>query len=303
MRYVWLGAIGALVVAVALVRSVLFVDETEYVIVTEFGRPVRILDEAGLHLKLPYQSGIRIDRRLQVYDPKPSEFLAKEKKNVDLDVFVCWRVADPLRFRDRVGDVVGAETRIHDIVWSELADEVGRNPREALVSIDPSQHKLDELTRRVTRACARRATTDLGIEVLDVRLKRINLPSQVRDSVFQRMRDERARIASQYRAEGDEEAMKIRAQADKERTGTLAKAYGTAEKTRGDAEARATAIYAEAHQADPEFYELRRTLEAYRTILDEKTTILLSGDSDLLKYLTRPARPVPAAGGAEGAKK
>jgi membrane protease subunit HflC len=285
MKMRWLLLIVVLAGA-ALWRSVVFVDETEFVIVTQFGRPVATHRQAGLQMIPPWQSAIRIDKRLQIYDPKPSEFLAKEKKNVDLDVFVCWRVAQPQQFVESVADAVGAESRLHDIVMSELAAEVGRNPREALVSTDAGSHRLAEIVADVTKRCADRAMSDYGIEVLDVRLKRISLPMQVRDSVFQRMRDERARIASQYRAEGEEEATKIRAEADANRTITLAAAYATAEKTRGDAEARATKLYAEAHKLDPEYYELRRTLEAYEKILDEKTTILLSGDSPLLKYLS-----------------
>lgn len=274
-------------VGVGLWRSVLFVDETETVIVTEFGRPVRTLDEAGPYFRPPYQSAIRIDRRLQIYDPPPSEFLAKEKKNVNLDVFVCWRVHAPHRFLETVNNPVDAKKRIHDIVWSELAAEVGRNPLEALVSTDGELHRLDELVGDVAGRCARRAESDYGIEIVDVRLKRISLPTQVRDSVFQRMRSERARIARQYRAEGDEKGLEIRAEADKQRTVILAKAYAQAEKTRGEAEAEATRIYTAAHQKDPQFYELTRTLEAYQKFLDEKTTVLLSADSDLLKYLTR----------------
>ncbi|MHC4177567.1 MAG: protease modulator HflC [Planctomycetota bacterium] len=277
--------------AVAAYRSVLFVDETETVIVTQFGRPVSTLnearDEAGLHFKPPYQSAIRIDRRLQIYDPPPSEFLAKKKKNVDLDVFVCWRVHDPEFFLKTVNNPVDAKKRIHDIVWSELHAEVGRNELEALVSTDDELHRLDELVDDVAGRCAKRAQSDYGIEIVDVRLKRIGLPQQVRDSVFRRMRSERDRIARQYRAEGDEKAEEIRAEADKQRTIILAKAYAQAEKTRGEAEAAATGIYAAAHQKDPQFFELTRTLEAYKKFLDEKTTILLSADSDLLKYLTR----------------
>ena len=291
-----IGWIAICLVAAAIVsyRTVLFVDETEFVIVTQFGRPVRTLRQAGLHLKWPYQSAIRVDRRLQIYDPRASEFLGQKKKNVTLDVFVCWRVDDPQRFLETAGDVAGAQERLHDDVFSELAGVVGRNPREALVSTEPQVHKLDALVASVTDSCARQALAEYGIRILDVRLKRISLPKQARESVFRRMRDERARIASQYRAEGDEEAMKIRAQANKERTKTLAEAYKTAETTRGDAEAKAIAIYTKAHGKDPQFYELRRTLEAYRKILDDKTTLLLSADSDLLKYLTgstAPARP------------
>lgn len=310
MKRTWLVLILALV-AFAIYRSVVFVDETEMVIVTQFGEPVdsyRVTGarfdgvfpwvridrakaeprDAGLRLKLPYQSAIRIDRRLQIYDPRPSEFLAAEKKNVNLDVFVCWKVNDeePLLFLKTAGDLAGAEARIHDIVWSELASEVGRNPLEALVSIEPQSHKLDELVRTVAQRCDQRTEASYAVHIVDIRLKRISLPAQVRDSVFQRMRMERARIAEQYRAEGEEEAMKIRATADKDRTVTLAQAYADSEKIRGEGEAEATRIYADAHQKDPDFYELLRTLEAYKKFLDDKTTILLSADSDLLKYLS-----------------
>jgi membrane protease subunit HflC len=310
MKSKWLWLVPA-VAAVALWRSLVFVDETEMVIVTQFGEPVESYrvaglqrqgefpwvkfdfanaapGDAGLRFKMPYQSAIRIDRRLQIYDPRPSEFLAAEKKNVDLDVFVCWQVdpTEPLQFLQTVNDLNGAEARIHDVVWSELAAEVGRSPLEHLVSIDPEMHRLDELVGQVAQRCNERTERAYGIRIIDMRLKRISLPSQVRDSVFQRMRAERARIAAQYRAEGEEEAMKIRAAADKERTVTLAQAYAESEKIRGQGEAEATRIYAEAHAVDPEFYELLRTLEAYRKFLDEKTTVLLSADSELLKYLT-----------------
>ncbi|MBM4017260.1 MAG: protease modulator HflC [Planctomycetes bacterium] len=280
-----------LVAAAALVawRSLVFVDEAEFVIVTQFGRPVSTLREAGLHFKMPYQSALRIDRRIQIYDPRPSEFLAREKKNIDLDMFVCWRVEEPQKFIETVGDFAGAEARLHDIVWSELAAEVGRNPVEALVSTQPQVHRLDEIVAAVAGRCAQRSAAAYGIGIVDVRLKRVSLPAQVRDSVFARMRAERSRIARQYRAEGEEEALKIRATADRERTVTLAKAYAEAEKIRGQGDAEATRIYAEAYQQDLPFYELVRTLEAYRKFLDDKTTVVLSADSDLLRFLTREA--------------
>ena len=272
-------------------RSLVFVDEAETVIVTQFGDPIRTLNdterEAGLHFKLPYQSAVRIDRRLQIYDPRTSEFLAKEKKNLDLDVFVCWRVGSPRVFLETVNDFAGAEALLHDIVWSELAAEVGRNEVEALVSDDPELHRLDDLVGGVTEACRRDAESAYGIEIVDVRLKRIALPEQVRENVFDRMRTERARIAGQYRAEGEEKALEIRAEADKQYTVALAEADAEAENTRGEAEAEAIRIYTQAHQKDPEFYELVRTLEAYEKFLDEKTTVLLAADSDLLKYLMR----------------
>ena len=285
MRTRWLLLLAAVALA-AVYRTVLFVDETQFVIVTQFGRPVRTLRDAGFHLKLPYQSAIVIDRRLQIYDPRPSEFLTEEKKNVDLDAFVCWRVADPQRFLEAVNDLPGAESRLHDIVWSELAAEVGHSALEALVSTDRGAHRLDSLVADVAVRCRERAAQAYGIEVVDVRLKRIGLPSQVRESVFQRMRSERQKMARQYRAEGEGKALEIRAAADKERTVTLAQAYAEAERTRGSGDAEATRIYSAAHQKDAEFYEFLRTLEAYRKFLDSKTTVLLSADSPLLKYLT-----------------
>ncbi len=276
-------------------RSLLLVDETETVIVTQFGDPVREIEAAGPYFKAPYQSTIRIDRRMQIYDPPPSEYLAKEKKNVNLDVFVCWRVETPRRFIETVGNPAGAEMRIHDVVFSELKAEIGKTELEALIAVDSTTHRLDEIMRGVTGRCSRTAKSAYGIKVVDVRLKRINLPTQIRESVFARMRAERARIAQQYRAEGEKEAMLIRNAADTIRATTLADADAEAQRTRGLAEAEATGIYTAAHRQDPEFYELVRSLDAYKKIFDEKTTVLLSADSDLLKYFSRvPIAAEPA---------
>lgn len=288
-KWLWLFLLALLVGAAW--RCVLFVDETQFVIVTQFGRPVRTLTEAGLYYKQPYQSWLGIDRRIQIYNPRPAEFLTKEKKNVDLDVFVCWRVEEPQQFLETVNDLAGAAARIHDLVWSKLAAAVSRSPLEGLVCIDAKSHQLEGLVQGVGRECAADVQKKYGIAIVDVKVKRIGLPSQVRESVFERMRKERARIAEQYRSQGKEESLKIRAAADKQRTEILAEAYADAEIVRGKAEAQATRVYSEAHQKDPQFYELLRTLEAYKKILDEKTTLLLSGDSDLWKYLNHGAAP------------
>jgi membrane protease subunit HflC len=342
----WIIALVVIVAIIALVRSVVFVDETEVVIITQFGRPVRTVEEAGLIFKAPYQSALRFDRRLQMYDPLPSEFLTSEKKNLDLDVFVCWRISNPQQFLQSVTDSTGARLRIHDIVFAELAAAFGQAKLDYILTTDAESRQLDQMiygttamcrvffpelaaafgqaelndilkrdveSRRldpliegVTANCRDRLLASSGIEVLDVRLKRISLPgdTDVRESVFDRMRSERERLARQYRAEGDEAATKIRAEADKDKTVMLADAYAAAEKIRGKGEADAIRIYTQAHEADPEFYELTRTLEAYEKFLDEKTTILLSSDSDLLKYLTRGAMPpqgsMPAGTVADG---
>lgn len=295
MKRTLLILIVVTVLAVLVARSVVFVDESEMVIITQFGRPLNTCREAGLRWKLPYQSAIRIDRRLQIYDPSPSEFLAAQKKNLDLDVFVCWRVKDPQRFLETVSDFTGAEFCMHDIVWSELATEVGSHPIEALVSTEADVHQLDQIQEDVAARCAARAEREFGIEIVDVRLKRISLPDQVRESVFQRMRAERARIARQYRAEGEKEAQIIRSTAQRERTELLAEAEKKAQGVRGQAEAEATRHYAAAHAQDPEFYELLRKLEAYRKILDDQTTLLLRTDSELFDVLVDGQRSLGPA--------
>ena len=296
MKFKWLLLLIVVAAAAVAWRCFLFVDETQLVIVTQFGRPVAEIDAAGLYVKPPYQSAIAIDRRIQIYNPRPAEFLTSEKKNIDLDVFVCWRVAkeNPQLFLQTVSDLEGAAARIHDLVWSKLAAAVSRTPLEALVCTDPKMHQLDRLVHDLAAECVEPMRTKFGIELIDVKIKRIGLPDQVRESVFERMRKERSRIAERYRSEGKEESLKIRAEADKQKTILLATAYAGSEIIRGKAEAEATRVYSEAHLKDPGFYELLRTLEAYKRIFDEKTTIVLSGDSDFLKFLTRgPADAAP----------
>ncbi|MBN2451097.1 MAG: protease modulator HflC [Lentisphaeria bacterium] len=281
-------------------RCFVTVDETETVMVTQFGRYVATLREAGLHRKMPYQSVMRFDRRLQVYDPRPSEFLTSDPKNILLDVYVCWRISEPLAFLQRVTDRAGAEARLHDIVWAELAAAIGRCPLAALVSDQEGEMDAakvmagvrDRCRERVGQVPGREDGESFGIEIVDVRLKRVTLPEQNRQSVFDRMRAERDRIARQYRAEGEEEALKIRAEADWEKSRLLAEARRDAEKTRGEAAEEAIRIYAEAHGKDPEFYRFYRSLESYRKILGEKTTVMLGADSELMRYLVDPRAAV-----------
>jgi len=280
-------AIG--VIAFVIWRSFVAVDETEFAIVTQFGKHVATLRDAGLHPIWPFQSVTRFDRRMQLYDPRPSEFLTSDPKNILLDVYVCWRIDDPLVFLQRATDRAGAEARLHDIVWAELAAEIGRSPLSDLVSDQPGEMKARTLLERIAEACRAQAGEALGLEIVDIRLKRINLPEQNKQSVFDRMRAERDRIARLYRAEGEEEALRIRADADRQKSGLLADANRDAEKRRGEAARQAIEIYASAHGKDPEFYQFLRSLEAYRNILTENTTMVLSADSEFFRYLADPA--------------
>jgi membrane protease subunit HflC len=286
----WYYIIAGIVVVVLILRTAAFVvDETQSAIVTQFGSPVRVVDRAGFHWKIPQpiQAVRFFDRRLLVYDPKPTEFLTNDKKNVVVDAFVTWRIADPRKFLETVNDRGGAEVRMADIVASELGAALGRYPLQALITTDEEQMKVAEIMSGVTDGVRSSAATGFGIDVADVRMKRLAFPEQNKQSVFDRMRAERDRIAKRYRSEGEEEAIKIRATADKERQEILAEAYREAEKTRGEGDAEATKIYASAFNTDPEFYRFLRTLESYRRFMDEKTTIVLSSDSDLLELLNR----------------
>ena len=277
----------ALIALIVLWRTFFTVDETQFAIVTQFGRPVRAIASAGLKLKWPWQSLLSFEKRLMVYNPRPSEFLTKDKKNVVVDNYVCWRIADPNRFLQTVNDLIGAEMRLHDTVWAAAAAALGNTDLSALVSTKPEEVRVSEVMKQVTEATRARALEQYGIEIVDVRMKRLNLPTQNRESVFARMRAERERIARQYRAEGEAEALKIRAEADQEKSRILSESYREAERIRGDGDAQSTKIYAEAYSRDPKFYKLVRTLEAYKKVIDPNTTAILSSDSELLKLLTQ----------------
>ena len=313
-RYFWIAIV---LVVVLLLRVPFAVDETEYAIVTSFGRPVgEPISEAGLHFKLPWQTVIRLDRRLQIFDPRPSEFLLTTKngtgegteigQNVLVDYFVTWRVLGPsrgernptdevrlgpLKFLQSVNNMVNAQDRLLEVVHSQLSSHLGRVDMSCLVSTNKDDVRISDIEQAVTEQCRQIARRDFGIEIDDVRIKRINFPEQNRQAVFDRMRAERQRKATEYRAEGQREAMRIKAQADKEASKILAEAYREAERIKGEGDAKAIAIYSAAHNKSPAFYKLYRTLEAYKKFLDEKTTVVLSSNSELLKLLTQ-GRPL-----------
>jgi membrane protease subunit HflC len=279
----------AAVFFILFINSILFcVNETEYAIVTQFGKPVRVIESAGLHIKWPdpVQSLRRFDRRLLLFDPEPSEYLTQDKKNILVDNYMGWRISEPRKFLEAVKERSVAEVFLADIASAAMGASLGNYPLSALVSTDPEQIKVDEIMAEVTAECREKASQEYGIYILEMRLKRLSLPDQNKESVFQRMRTERERMAKKYRSEGEEEAMKIRAEADIECRAILSEAYKQAQQVIGEGEAEATRIYAAAYNRDPRFYKLVRTLESYRKVLNEKTTVVLSTDSELLELLT-----------------
>jgi membrane protease subunit HflC len=243
--------------------------------------------DAGLHVKWFFQSATYFDRRLRVYDPRPSEFLTRDKKNLVIESYVAWRIRDPKHFVETVGDPVSAEMRLHDIVWSGLSAVLGTHDLDSIVAPTAAGVQAEGFLDQLTAATGSSALSQYGIEIVDVRIKRINLPEQNKQSVYARMRAERERIARQYRAEGEEQALRIRADADRQRDEILSAAYKEAEKTRGEGDAASTRIYSQAYSRNPKFYKLTRTLESYKKILDDKTTAILSSDSELLKVLMK----------------
>lgn len=262
------------------------VRETEFVLITQFGQPLYTVTDAGLHVKWFFQSATYFDRRLRVYNPRPSEFLTRDKKNLVIENYVVWKIQDPKRFVETVGDPVAAEMRLHDIIWSGLSAALGTHDLESIVSAAPEKLQASQMLDNLSALTDRAALDQYGINVVDVRIKRLNLPEQNKQSVYARMRAERERIARQYRAEGEEQALSIRADADRQREEILSVAYKQAEKVKGEGDADSTRIYGQAFNRNPRLYKLLRTLEAYKKVLDDKTTAVLSSDSELLKILT-----------------
>lgn len=282
-------ALIALVVVAALylVSSFYVVDVTEYVVVTLFGDPVAVHTEPGLHfdLRKPVESIARIDARLLTLDLDPTEFHTEDKINVVASGYALWQVEDPLLYLRRVYNRRGAESRITDILSSELGSAIGRVPMAALVSTDTTAMRLDEVVQTIFEKSRDRIRADYGVAVREFQIKRIAFPEQNKESVFQRMRAERQRIARGFRSEGEEESLKIRGEADREKTAILAEANRRAEEFRGEGEAEATRIYAEAIRANPDFYTFLRTLDSYEKIIGAKTTLVLPSDSELMRLL------------------
>lgn len=263
------------------------VRETEFVLITQFGRPLYTVSEAGLHMKWFFQSSNYFDKRLRVYNPRPSEFLTRDKKNLVIESYVAWRIQDPQKFVETVGDPIAAEMRLHDIVWSGLSASLGNHDLDSLISTNAQAVQSKAIFDQLATDTDKKALAQYGLQVVDVRIKRINLPDQNKQSVYARMRAERERIARQYRAEGEEQALRIRADADRQKEEILSLAYKDAEKLRGEGDAESTRVYSQAYSRNPRFYKLLRTLEAYKKVLDDKTTAILSSDSELLKVLMR----------------
>ncbi len=308
-------AVGVLLAATA--SSVVLVDETEFVIVERLGQIVAVYDtpdSRGLHFKWPWPLGVarRFDARVQLFDPPGREIFTRDKKNITVETFVCWRIgqsashspesstAPIARFFRSLGSHEAGAARLESRIRSIVATRVGQLDMSDLLRVQdsesgPSENKagvLEDLSREI-REQLQRGKADgedllerMGIEIVDARVKRINFPLGNQQAVFERMKSERQKIADRYRSAGLAESTVIKSHADRQHAELIAKADADAERIRGEAEAKATSILNQAHAADPEFYRLQRTLDAYRKILNDKTTLVLSASSSMLKLLT-----------------
>lgn len=273
-----------LVLLVILVMSSLYtVTEMERAVVIRLGKPVgKPIETSGLKVKVPFiDKVVFFDKRLLEYDSEPKELITKDKKNIVIDNYARWRIVDPLLFLQTVQDERGAQARLDDIIYSEVRERLGQYTLLEIISL-----KRDEIMDIVTRE-SNDKVKKLGIEIMDARIKRADLPKQNEENVYKRMEAERHQQAKKYRAEGQEKALEIISEAEKDKTIILAGAYERSQIIKGEGDALALKIYADAYNRDPEFYKFTRTLSAYDEILGSggQTKIILSTDSELWKYL------------------
>lgn len=276
--------LGIIAVAIIVLISQSFykVDQTQSALVIQLGKPVKTVSEPGLNFKKPFvQKVVYFDKRLLIYDATPSVIITKDKKNLVVDNYARWRITDPLKYFQTMRNETGAQARLDDIIFSNVREELGR--RNLIEIVAESRAELMEKVTEKTNIKAK----EYGIEVIDVRIKRADLPLENERAVFERMRAERQREAKKYRSEGEERALGIRAQADKEKTIIISEAQRKSQVIKGQADAIATRLYASAYNQDPDFFYFLKTMEAYKVAIDEDDILIVSPDAEFFRYMKR----------------
>ena len=297
-----------IVALVVLGQSAYTLQETEQAIITQFGEPVGDpVTEPGLHFKVPFvQRANRFEKRFLEWDGNPNQVPTRDRRFIWVDTYARWRIVDPLLFFQRLRDERGAQSRLDDILDGETRNAVAshdlielvrssnRDPDdvqieadEETVILEPIEQGRQEIAKEILETAAGR-TADLGIELLDLRLKRINYVQEVQQDVFARMIAERQRIAEEFRSEGQGESARIQGERERELALIQSEAYREAEELRGQADAEATGVYAEAYNRDADFYAFTKSLETYEMTMDPSTLFILSTDSELLRFLEQP---------------
>lgn len=288
-----LAVLGILIVvaAVVLVSSMFIVHQTQQGIVLQFGNPIRVVREPGLHFKMPFvQNVVFYETRTLALDPPGQEVPLIDQKRIIVDSFARYRITDPLEFYKTVRNEIALRDRFGAILNSAVRDELGSSDLADLLT-----ERRSEVMQRITETVRKRAT-EFGIRVVDVRIGRTDLPPETSQSVYNRMRSSRIAQAAQVRAEGEELKAKIEAEANRDRTVLLAEARKTADVLRGEGDGRRNQVLGEAYGADPEFFRFYRSMEAYRQALGTGTTMVLSPDSEFFRYFDQ-SEPARAPGG------
>ena len=291
MKKRWLAALGGTVLGGFLLSTSLVpVYESELIVVSQFGRVVKVENEAGLLFKLPdpIQTISRLDQKQRIETLATAEYVTRDRRNVVLDSYLIWRVKDAQRFLSSVRNYETAAVRLNDLVTAEISNQIGQHPLSAILNTDPSQHQLERVLSNIVEQVRERAAASLGIDVTDVGINRISFPQPVVVDIYKRMAAERGRIAQQLRAEGQEQAAKVRAETEFEVRQKLAQARRESRILVGEAEAKASQAYAEVYREHPEFYRFLRSMQAYEQIFTDKTRLILSTDQPLFDYLWAP---------------
>ncbi len=303
---------AVLVLMVLATAFVFTVSETQQVIVTQFGSPKRVIKEAGLHFKLPIIEQINtLDKRVLEWDGNPTQVPTLDKRYIWVDSFARWRITDPLMFFKTVAIEASAHSRLDDIINGAVRNKISNHllieavrtsdramsimtgiDGEATGEVRKVEAGRDAIVAEVLEE-AKQAATEFGIEIIDIRFKRINYVEQVRESVYERMITERQRIASKYRSEGEGQKLEIEGRKEKEEKQIISEAYKKAQDIMGKADAEAIRTYAEAYAKDPEFYSFLETLTSYEENLATGSVLILSTDGDYLKYLKTLGEPLP----------
>ena len=298
------AGVGIVVVLIFLNSITYTIPETHQVVVTQFGKPIGVVKEPGLHFKKPIVQQLNyFERRLLVWDGKPTQVPTLDKRYIWVDSFARWKIEDPLKFFQTVRNETSAHARLDDIVNSAVRNQISsyllieairtsnrpmltmtRGEGEKVAEVTKIEKGRNEIAQLILKEVIP-STLKYGIRLVDIKIKRINYVEEVRKAVYERMIVERQRIAAKYRSEGEGEMMEIRGRKEKEEKVILSKAYREAEETKGKADAEAIKIYAAAYSRDPEFYSFLKTLETYEKTLGEKSIIIISTDSDYFKYL------------------
>jgi len=304
-----LMAVVLFIALVVVVSSAFIVDETKQVIITQFGKPVGgAIVTPGIHFKIPLiQTANLFDKRFMEWDGSPNQVPTRDKRYIWVDTYARWRIVDPLLFFQRVRDEIGAHSRLDDILDGEVRNAIAEHDLIELIRSSNREPQItedltageqaetfmkieigrDKITRSILEVAALR-TAELGIELLDIRFKRINYVQEVRDKIFDRMISERQRIAERFRSEGQGEASKILGDRERDLKQIQSEAYKTAQEIIGEADAEAAAIYAKAYnqsQETQEFYRFLKTMETYQSVLSEKDWLILSTKGDFFKFL------------------